>query len=118
MVLCAIVFLMIILKQIRVRFNIARGVTVAFTVMFALLCFSRPDALIAKYNTQMNRAGKLESYDESYVQTLSDDGVAVYLESCDSDKAAELAECRIADYETDFYSRLNISYLLIKHAVR
>jgi hypothetical protein len=118
MVLCAIVFLMIILKQIKVRFNIARGVTAAFTVMFALLCFSRPDALIAKYNTQMNRAGKLESYDESYVQTLSDDGVAVYLESCDSDKAAELAECRIADYETDFYSRLNISYLLIKHAVR
>ena len=75
MVLLAIVFVLIIIKQFRYDMKFARHFTVVFTLMFALLCFSRPEALIAKYNIEMYRSGSLTELDKNAILKMSDDGL-------------------------------------------
>lgn len=119
MILCTFIFVMIIIKQARFKFPIAKGITVVFTLMFAVLCFSRPDAVIAKYNTEMSRSGKLEYYDQSYLLTLSDDAVLVYLEEgyADENESDSYSEYMLnslkADYAEDRYKLMNISSMMV-----
>ena len=82
MILCAIIFVLIIIKEINFDFRIEKWVTVFFTVMFGILCFSRPDALIAKYNIEMYNSGKLENPDYHSITEMSDDAVLEYVKSC------------------------------------
>lgn len=73
MVLCAFVFLLVIVKQFRRGMVIMRPLAAVFVVMFGLLTFGRPDYVIAKFNTEMHEAGHIERYDEDYLWSLSDD---------------------------------------------
>lgn len=108
MILCAVIFVLIVIKQIFFEFRIEKWATVFFTVMFGTLCFSRPDALIAKYNIEMYNSGRLEELDTSAIKDMSDDAVLELVKSC-----PDLFD------ETDFRYRKNnnISSLLLNQII-
>ena len=108
MVLLAMVFVMIIIKQFCFSFHIARWLTAVFTVMFALLCFSRPDALIADYNISMYNSGKLEELDTTALLDMSDDAVLEVVKMGAFDPA-QLKKEKEEEYDKSFYNKLNIS---------
>lgn len=113
MVLLVIGFGTILLRQFFPALNLGKTAFVAFIVMFGLLCFSRPDALIIRYNAEMYFAGKLEEFDTSVMEYMSNDAWAA-LSSYDVEERAELGiSTRLANaYEAvnnDFYRSLNFS---------
>lgn len=79
MILCAVIFVLIIIKEINFEFRIEKWTTIFFTAMFAILCFSRPDAIIARYNIEMYNSGKLENFDSYTITEMSDDAVLEYV---------------------------------------
>lgn len=81
MVLMAFFFVIIAIKQLRFEFSTAKWTAAVFTVMFAVLCFSRPDAVIAKYNIEMFNAGSLSELDINSLFELSDDAVLTAVKS-------------------------------------
>ena len=118
MVLCAFAFIMIMIKQLKSGFPVWRYLTAVFIVMFGLLCFSRPDDIIARYNIEMSRAGYLPEYSDSYLMELSDDAFAVYLEYNGEDlstAAREHLKDRGQKYDDDPLTMLNLSSLLVKN---
>lgn len=78
MLFLALVFLMLLLRQFRPRFHLARGVLVTGTLMLGLLAFSLPDAWIAAYNLNAYKAGKLPQLHISDFLDLSDDAYLLY----------------------------------------
>lgn len=113
MVLLVIGFGAILLRQFFPGVNLGKTAFAAFVIMFGLLCFSRPDALIVRYNAEMYFAGELEEFDTSVMEYTSDDAWAA-LSSYDVAERAELGVSRkLGDaYErvcTDFYRGLNLS---------
>lgn len=78
MLFLALVFLMLLLRQFRPRFHLARGVLVTGTLMLGLLAFSLPDAWIASYNLNAYKAGKLPQLHISDFVDLSDDAYLLY----------------------------------------
>ena len=139
MVLCAVIFVMIMIKQFRTSLAIWRYITAVFIVMFGLLCFSRPDDIIARYNITMSRAGYLPEYNvpeaagrdggfdlrnvsgDEYLLTLSDDAVAVYLEygcertDSDTDDEPDRLILREQAYSDEPLTMLNLSSLMVKY---
>lgn len=81
MILIALFFVIIGIKQLHFEFSAAKWGTAVFTVMFAVLCFSRPDAAIAKYNIEMYNAGLLTELDINSLFELSDDAVLTAVKS-------------------------------------
>ncbi|MBR6337299.1 MAG: DUF4173 domain-containing protein [Ruminococcus sp.] len=79
MVLTAMIFVFIIIRQFKAGFPLVRAAAVAFTVMFSLLCFSRPDALIARYNME-NCYDSITFHDIVEMNDLSADAAAVITE--------------------------------------
>ncbi len=71
MVLLGILFVIVTIKQFKENLKISKCFTGAFLVMFAILCFSRPDAVIAKYNIEMYRADYLLELDTDALLRLS-----------------------------------------------
>ena len=69
---------MLLLRQFRPRFHLARGVLVTGTLMLGLLAFSLPDAWIAAYNLNAYKAGKLPQLHISDFLDLSDDAYLLY----------------------------------------
>lgn len=112
MVLLAIVFVMIIIKQFRYDMKFAKHLCVIFTLMFGLLCFSRPEAIIAKYNIEMYRSGQLEELDTDAILHMSDDGLLVALEE-DEVTADEVNEVKYRLYQRDSYGKYNISAMIV-----
>ena len=79
MLLTAIMFIFVIIRQFRSGFPFMRSAAVVFTIFFGILCFSRPDAMIARYNME-NCTEHLSYYDISKMSELSADSAAVILE--------------------------------------
>ena len=75
MVLLAMIFVLIIIKQFRFDMKFSKHLAVVFTLMFGLLCFSRPEAVIARYNIEMYKSGNLEELDTDTIMRMSDDAV-------------------------------------------
>lgn len=75
MLLCAAVFVLIIVKQFRFEMKFSAWFSGIFTVMLAFLCFCSPDYLIAKYNIEMYKAGYLAELDTRMICNMSDDGI-------------------------------------------
>ena len=90
MVLLAVLFILVIVRQFR-KFNLAKIGSVIFTVMLAVLSFSQSDALIAKYNLEMYRNN---THDSSVLNMheLSSDAVFAAVEMLESGDSAEYAE--------------------------
>lgn len=124
MVLTALVFVMVIIKQFKFNMRFSTASSVIFTVMFAVLCFSRPDALIAKYNmeTHYETYGyEISEMDLREMCAMSDDAVSVILDS----KYSQTIRNAFGETEPEFrkqiehsvekniYVKTNISALLI-----
>lgn len=114
MILCAVIFVMIIIKQFRFDFRFARWSTAAFTIMFGILCFSRPEAVIANYNINMYQSGSIEELDTDQLLEMSDDGLLTAVKK-GAISAEEAGDKKGGVYSANPYSRLNISsYILEK----
>ena len=79
MVLTALMFVYVIIRQFKANFAFIRSAAVTFTLMFALLCFSRPDAIIARYNMEYC-SEQLSFQDITEMCDLSSDAAAVITE--------------------------------------
>ena len=76
MVLTAIMFIYIIIRQFKRDFSVIRPAAATFILMFGLLCFSRPDAFIARYNFE-NKSDVLSFRDVEIMSDMSLDSAAV-----------------------------------------
>ncbi|MGN0621930.1 MAG: DUF4153 domain-containing protein [Porcipelethomonas sp.] len=110
MILCAVVFVLIIIKQIRYDFRISHWVSCTFVIMFAVLCFSRPDALIAEYNIKMYSSGAIEELDTNKLLSMSDDAVLTALKH-GAVTEEDIKEAR----EIRSKGNLNISYIILNN---
>ena len=99
MVLLAAVFLVLILRQLRERFPTAAVLTAAFLALFGVLCFSRPDALIAEYNLRRFAQGTLPELDVRMLCGLSDDAYAVMAAHTDTLRASGQYDCYLKKLE-------------------
>lgn len=79
MTLTAVMFVYVIIRQFKRSFPFMKAAAATFTLMFALLCFSRPDAVIARYNMEFC-AEQLTYRDIMEMNELSADASAVLLE--------------------------------------
>lgn len=125
MILTAFIYLLIIIKQFKFNLKFSQWGTGIFIVMFAVLCFSRPDALIAKYNLTYRAEEMSESDIENMIYT-SDDSASVILDSKYSELFSNNTEedaryqylCSLkSKYTEDSYSKYNISALKIKKEI-
>ena len=112
MVLLAFTFVMIIVKQFRYDMQFAKHFSIMFTVMFAILCFSRPEALIARYNIEMYESGYLDELDTNTILNMSDDGLLVALKEGEV-TVEEVNEHKEHLYQRDSFGKLNIPAILV-----
>ncbi|MBQ8195774.1 MAG: DUF4173 domain-containing protein [Oscillospiraceae bacterium] len=91
MALLAIFFVIIILWQF-VKLPLWRTVFAAFTVMFAVLCFSNTDGFIARYNVEAYHSGALSEVDMSLLRSLEYAAVPAMIDAAEAEpEAAEKA---------------------------
>lgn len=90
MILLAVLFLLVIVRQFR-KINLAKIGSVIFTVMLAGLSFAQTDALITKYNLEMFRSGTL---DETVIDMhdFSADAIFTAIEMFENGNAIEKEE--------------------------
>ena len=112
MVLLAVTFVMVIIKQFKFDMQFAKHFSVMFTIMFAILCFSRPEALIARYNIEMYESGYLDELDKNTILSMSDDGLLVALNEGEV-TAEEVNDHKDELYQRDSFGKYNISALLV-----
>ena len=112
MLLLAAVFILVIIKQFRFEMKFAKHISIIFTVMFALLCFSRPESLITKYNIEMYESGYLDELDKDALLDMSDDARLTALNNGVVTKE-EVNNCKHSGYEGYSYGRYNISSVIL-----
>lgn len=113
MVLCAYIFLLILAKQFKGNMHMSKWISVGFTFLFAILCFSRPESLIVKYN---HDSGKVtaENFTESGILSMSDDGILAAVDEglMTEKEGREHSEMNHSRHMTD---HLNISTLVLEN---
>ena len=112
MLLLAAVFVLIIIKQFRFDMKFAKHISVIFTLMFAVLCFSRPEALIAKYNIEMYKSGYLDELDKDDLLYMSDDSRLTALVNGVVTEE-EVNDHKYSGYEGESYGRYNLSSVIL-----
>ncbi|MBP5605079.1 MAG: DUF4173 domain-containing protein, partial [Ruminiclostridium sp.] len=130
MILLAAVFMILLIRGFVPRFRTSSALTSVFVILFGILCFSRPDALIAQYNISLYEQGVLETLDMKMLCELSDDSYIVMLDHYDTVKDIEwelypglpgsdtavfddaLSE-RLDQYRENPFSALNLSSQLV-----
>lgn len=122
MVLLAVIFLVLLVRQFVRRIPTAAVLTVSFTVLFAVLCFSRPDALISEYNISRYEQGTLSDLDVETLCQLSDDAYPVMaahssalLKADSLDVFRRRTEGRTSAYEEHPDRKWNLSAQLLLH---
>ena len=116
MILTALIFIYVIIRQFKSDFSFIRASAVTFTLMFALLCFSRPDSLIARYNMEYC-ADQLTFHDIIEMTNLSSDAAVVITD----EKYEELVNSKYTDYKyayEDITGREYISNLICRNINR
>ncbi len=71
MLVLVVFFVLIIVAQFT-RLKFCRAAFAGFAFMFAILCFSNVDGMIAKYNVNAYRTGRLETVDFGVLEDLGD----------------------------------------------
>ncbi len=87
MALLAVFFVIVILWQF-VKLTLWRTVFAAFTVMFAVLCFSNTDGFIARYNVDAYYSGALTEIDYSLLRSLGTAAIPAVSDIADEDEMA------------------------------
>lgn len=113
MFLLVIGFVIIMIHQFVAKLNTGKIAFIAFTIMFGLLCFSKPDAFIARYNANQYLSGNVENFDNYMLRDLSNDAWAA-LSFYDSNDLQKLGikqnlQTQKEILEIDFYYQLNLS---------
>ena len=88
MVLLAVVFFVLMLRQFIRKLPTAAILSVSFTVLFGLLCFAGPEARIAEYNIARYESGTLKDLDVQMLCELSEDAYTVMAKHPDTLKRA------------------------------
>lgn len=113
MVLLIIGFGAVLVRQFVPKLNLGGIAATAFVIMFGFLCFSRPDALMIRYNADRYLAGTLEEFDTSVMDYTSDDAwAALSSYSPEVQNALGVAgsvEASAWKVQNDFYRGLNLS---------
>ncbi len=116
MLLLCIGFVVILIRQFLPMLPIGKIGYTAFVLMFGLLCFSRPDDWMIRYNAEMYLSGQLEEFDEELLYSMSDDAWAAI--SCYSleafgnelpDTFTGTLDAAVWKAGKDFYSWQNLS---------
>ncbi len=138
MLLLSIGFMLVIVRQFRPALPACKIGFAAFVLLFGLLCFSRPDAWITRYNAEMYLAGELEDFDLQMIHyELSDDAVSALMDyehafgstefpvrehpQIPAYTVPEVIDERLEDYASDnVYRTMNLSAwsILLKGAKR
>lgn len=112
-----IIFLLIIIKQFYFNFKIAQYIVITFTLFFAFLCFSKPDAIIAEHNIKMYKYGVLSELDKSTLLGLSDDGWEVMIKEnvliSDDWLTQKIAKRKLEQYKEEPFKKHNISSIYV-----
>ncbi|NLZ46255.1 MAG: DUF4173 domain-containing protein [Clostridiales bacterium] len=113
MILTAIIFVLIVIKQFKFNLKFTKWVTGVFAVMFLVLCFSRPDAIISRYNLTYH-SSDMDRNDIYEMINMSDDSAAVVLEPqyaylFEGDSRAFYLKEFMSEYKKDPYKSFNIS---------
>ena len=116
MLLLVIGFVALLVRQFKTDLNLGRLGTIVFTVMFALLCFSRPDAWMTRYNAEMYLSGQLEEFDDDVLDEMSTDAWAALTAYDDATVDQLLSDHAYAKFKlstqrdyTNFYQKTNLS---------
>ena len=112
MVLLALTFVMVIIKQFKFDMQFAKHFSIMFTIMFAILCFSRTEAIIARYNIKMYNSGYLDELDIHAILEMSDDALLVALDEGEV-TAEEVNDHKKNLYQRDDFGRYNIPALIV-----
>lgn len=126
MLLLVIGFVALLVRQFKEDLNLGKLGVIVFTVMFALLCFSRPDAWMIRYNAEMYLCGQLEEFDDEVLDEMSDDAwsaltaydTATTNRLLHADSKAEFASRTSGAKYDDLWQKMNLSaweLLLYEH---
>lgn len=115
MVLLALIFVLIIVLQIR-DYVIWKALFAAFTAMLAVLCFGNFEGMIARYNISAYRSGTLEELDVDAFDELGYSAAAPAAELLESTSDAALKakladvlkEIRVSDEYDDKFAYFSI----------
>ena len=130
MILLAVIFIILVIRAFVPRFRTSAAISAAFIVLFGVLCFSRPDAVIAEYNISLYERGALETLDVKTLCSLSDDAYVVMLDHYDTIKDIKWAEYwseeedmsfdKVLSYKADNtgLKSYNISSMIVTSAAR
>jgi len=118
MVVMAVFFVLVIVAQYT-KLRFCKAAFVGFTVLFAVLCFSNVDGMIAKYNVTAYQSGKLESVDFGVLRGLGD-AALVHVESltdvCDERIARRARECH-KEMQKKSERKNGVAYFSIPRAI-
>lgn len=112
MVLLAIVNVLVIIKQVNIKFNFIKYTAMAFVLLFGFLCFSNVDGNIAKYNIKMYQAGYLKELDIDALCNLSDDALVYVLKEKLDTK--DYLDVKLETYHSYPYLTYNLSSFRVK----
>lgn len=118
MLVLVVLFVLIILAQFR-KLQFCRAAFAGFTLMFAVLCFSNVDGMIAKYNVNAYETGKLEKVDFGVLEDLGDAAmvhVARLMEAEDTEVKRAAKACYMSlKEESD--EKNNVAYFSIPRTI-
>ena len=94
MVVLTVLFFLILLKQFREKLPLLRVFAISFTVLLGVLLFADADAMVARYNVNAYKTGKLDTVDVNMMYELSDSAIPYVLELVDDENEAVAAKAR------------------------
>ena len=117
MVLLAVVFTVLMIRAFVPNFHTSSAISAAFIILFGILCFSRPDAVIAEYNISLYEQGVLPTLDTDMLCKLSDDAYVVMLKHYDTMSSdpvfTKRLQYRLSDYEEQPMLTYNLSSMRV-----
>ncbi len=100
MLVLVVFFVLIIVDQFT-KLRFCRAAFAGFALMFAILCFSNVDGMIARYNVKAYQTGKLERVDFGVLEELGD-AALVHVE-----RLTEAEDGSVAEEARACYSRMS-----------
>lgn len=100
LVLVMLFVLVMVVQFTKLRF--CKAAFVGFTVLFAVLCFSNVDGMIANYNVKAYQTGKLESVDFDVLRNLGDAALVPLERLTEAEDIATATQARV------WYERMRV----------
>ena len=89
--LVLVMFFVLIITAQFTKLNFCRAAFAGFTILFAVLCFSNVDGMIARYNVNAYRTGELSQVDFGVLEDLGD-AALTHVEGLTEAKDSRVAE--------------------------